>query len=296
MAALAAIVNKAVDNDKSINLYFNTSKAQLGISLQSGTDKDDQATDTWETSDDDYNGYILNPSSMAAAYYRGVNFVVAATMPKLGPNQTQTEVQISLVSPVYQKLKTTTLGNSHITLCTTPDGNEGWLYYLDSQATSTKILKELSLSTGASQVFNTVTDVAANASLAAWYDSHEDQRHVVYEGSGLIDFNVETGERVIIISGNNAQNTSLAAAYDSSEKKAYLYFYDASLVIQRVIKNKDGWGVSQPVPGAPKIAEGSQITVAQAHDFNHVFYVAKDFGTQDVQAWSSFTHIRDKID
>ncbi|KND88086.1 hypothetical protein TOPH_07325 [Tolypocladium ophioglossoides CBS 100239] len=130
MAAVAAIVNKAVADDKSINLFFNTSKAQLGISLQSGTDTDDQANDVWATGDDDYNGYVLNPSSMAGVYYRGLSFVAAVTMPKLDPNVTQTENQISLVSPVYQKLTTTTLENNNIALCATPSGNDSWLYYL----------------------------------------------------------------------------------------------------------------------------------------------------------------------
>lgn len=130
MAALAALVNKAVPDDKSIILFYNTGNAQLGLAFQSGTSTDDQPKDIWEPRDDDYNGYILNPSSISAAYYRGLNYVAAVTMPKLEEGATQTVNQISLVSPIYLKLTTTTLNNTNVALCVTPDGNDGWLYHI----------------------------------------------------------------------------------------------------------------------------------------------------------------------
>ncbi|PNY27028.1 Uncharacterized protein TCAP_03024 [Tolypocladium capitatum] len=294
MVGAAAIVSKAVADDKSINLFFNTSKAQLGISLQSGTETDDQPNNIWATNDDDYNGYILNPSSIAGVYYRGVNFVAAVTMPKLDPNVTQTENQISLVSPVYQKLTTTTLDNNNVALCATPNGNDGWLYYLGGMAPSARVLKELSLRTGTSQGYQETNDVYPNGSLAAWYDPDLQQRHIIYEGGALLEFTVETKLRVNV-PGTIARNTSLAAAYSSSTKKAYVYFHDTTQAVQRVIKDQYGWGIALPLPGVPKIAEASQMTVVQANGFNHLFYIAKDLGRSEIKSWSDFTHVRDRI-
>lgn len=131
MTAIAAIVNKAVEDDKVINVFYNTSKAQLGLCLESGTANDDQPSGQWETGNDDYNGYILNPSQMAGINYRGLQFVAAVTMPKLGQNETQTSNQISLVSPVYQELTTTTLDHVRIAMCASPDDDQGWLYYYE---------------------------------------------------------------------------------------------------------------------------------------------------------------------
>ncbi|RYP91657.1 hypothetical protein DL770_002223 [Monosporascus sp. CRB-9-2] len=298
MAAVAAIVNKAVAEEKSINLFFNTSKAQLGICLQSGTDTDDQPTDIWQAGDDDYNGYILNPSSLAGVYYRGLNFVAAMTTPKLDPGETQMEYQISLVSPVYQKLTTTTLElDTHaIALCATPNGNEGWLYYLGGVAPYNAVLKELSLTTGASQGFPAETnDVFPNTSLAAWYEVDKTQRHVVYEGGGLIEFTVETKTRVNVAAGNMARNTSIAAAYSSDNGKAYVYYHDTTYAIQRVVRDQYGWRVPEPVRGALPVTEGGQITVVQANGFNHLFYIAKDSGRSEVKSWNVFTHVRDPI-
>lgn len=129
MSAIAAVVNKAVADDKSIHLFFNTSKNQIGLSLQSGTGTDDQPSDMWAIDDDDYEGYILNPSFIAATYYRGLNFVAAVTKPN--PDVTETENQISMVSPVYRRLAKSELENNTIALCATPDGDDGWLYYLE---------------------------------------------------------------------------------------------------------------------------------------------------------------------
>ncbi|KAI0007429.1 hypothetical protein F4779DRAFT_592012 [Xylariaceae sp. FL0662B] len=297
MAALAAIVNKAAANDESINLFFNTSRAQLGISIQSGTDDDNPADDIWEPDDDDYDGYILNPSSMAAVYYRGLNFVAAVTMPKLGPNETQTVNQLSLVSPVYQRLGTAALDDNHIALCTNPNGNKCWLYYFGDLSTPSKTIKELSLSTGNSQTFDTISDAIANSSLAAWYDPDQQAQHVIYESSALRELDVVKKEAIYLPLGSSAPNTSLAVAYSSTTKKVYLYLYDVKRNLTRIIKNGDIWGPSfEQIGNAPEVAEGSQITVAQANGYNHVFYIAKDSGMKDSKAFSAFTHIRDKID
>lgn len=128
MPALAAVVNKAVPGDKTINLYYNTSSAQVALSLQSGT-SDPDPDEYWAAADTDYPGYILNPSEIAAAQYRGVNLVVAATTPKES-DKAPTVNNISIVSPIYQMLTTTTLANNKIAIASA--GEAAWVYFLAS--------------------------------------------------------------------------------------------------------------------------------------------------------------------
>ncbi|KAI1186324.1 hypothetical protein F5B17DRAFT_454602 [Nemania serpens] len=296
MAALAALVNKAVPDDKSIILFYNTGNAQLGLAFQSGTSTDDQPKDIWEPRDDDYNGYILNPSSISAAYYRGLNYVAAVTMPKLEEGATQTVNQISLVSPIYLKLTTTTLNNTNVALCVTPDGNDGWLYHISGQSSTDRILKEMDLNTGNTQD-NRILNVASNASVTAFYDSDSKKRHIIYEGGNILEYIVQDKQTINVPSPTMAVNPAIAAAYSPSNKKTYLFYTDKDLFIWRVTKDQYGWSpAGAVVAGAPQIAEMSKLTLVQANGINHLFYIAKDFGGAKVKAWSDFTHVRNPID
>ncbi|KAI0852452.1 hypothetical protein F5Y00DRAFT_273077 [Daldinia vernicosa] len=294
MAALAAIVDKDVADDKTICLFYNTSKAQLALSLQSGTDTDtdDPASDTCVTPDD-YDRYILNPSSIAAAYYKGLKYVAAMTMPKQG--QIDTDVQISLVSPTCQNFVEGDRENNHIALGITPDGNECWLYYLVDVSANVKAMRELDLSTNETQALSAITQVRNNSSIAAWYDPEEEKRHVIYEAGAILDYTVGAQNPDTLPISDFARNSSIGVAYSGSTKKAYLYYYDVYQNLKRSVHSGSNWGLPETISNAPMVAENSQITVAQANGFNHVFYIAKDMGTGGDEGQSSFTHIRDSI-
>ncbi|KAI0536513.1 hypothetical protein GGR58DRAFT_475007 [Xylaria digitata] len=295
MTAIAAIVNRAVAGDKSINVFFNTSKAQLGLWMQSGTDTEDQPTGNWETSDADYNGYILNPSHMAGIYYQGLHFVAAVTIPKLGQNETQTSNQISLVSPVYQGLATTMLDHVRIAMCGTLNGDQGWLYYYDGGNPTERTLKEFNLRTGKSTSFSTAHVVKPSSSLAAWYDPDQQQRHVIFEGSGLSDYIVEEDTFSVFVAAYRP-NSGIAAVYSTDTKKAYVYYLDDSQSIQRIVKSQGTWGSPQSVKGAPKVAEACQLAVVNANGYNHLFYTAKDSGGGIGSAsFDPFQHVRDMV-
>ncbi|KAI2780788.1 hypothetical protein F4815DRAFT_114442 [Daldinia loculata] len=296
MAALAAIVDKSAVDDKNISLFYNTSKAQLAISLQSGVDSNNQAEDTWVTADDHYNRYILNPSSIAAAYYRGLKFVVAMTIPKQWQGEAEADVQISLVSPICQDLTPGTFENNHIALSTTTDGNQGWLYYLNDGFDTRKEVVELDLNSKATQVLSSIVQVDYNSSLAAWYDQVNQERHIIYEGGGLRDFNIDKNTLSTVHAGDMVPNTSIAVTYSRSTKKVYLYYCNVTQNIMRAVMIGDDWKDSEKILGAPMVAENSQITVAQVNGFNHVFYIPKNRGTEGDEDQSPFAHLRDEID
>ncbi|KAI1277737.1 hypothetical protein F5Y07DRAFT_362790 [Xylaria sp. FL0933] len=296
MTAIAAIVNKAVEDDKVIIVFYNTSKAQLGLCLESGTSDDDQPSGRWETGDGDYNGCILNPSQMAAVNYRGLQFVAAVTMPKVGPNETQTSNQISLVSPVYQQLTTTALDHVCIAMCANSDGDQGWLYYYDGTDPTERTLMEFSLRTGKSATYSSANVVKPSSSLAAWYDSDKKQRHVIFEGSGLSEFIVEENA-YSVFAASYRPNTPIAAVYSKHTKKAYVYYVDDSLSIQRIVKRESGWGNPEALRGPSKVAEACQLTVVNANDYNHLFYIAKDSSNNVGGAsYDPFEHWRDPVD
>ncbi|KAI3333393.1 hypothetical protein F4824DRAFT_503165 [Ustulina deusta] len=296
MTAIAAIVNKAVEDDKVINVFYNTSKAQLGLCLESGTANDDQPSGQWETGNDDYNGYILNPSQMAGINYRGLQFVAAVTMPKLGQNETQTSNQISLVSPVYQELTTTTLDHVRIAMCASPDDDQGWLYYYDGTDPTERTLMEFSLRTGKSATYSTANIVKPSSSLAAWYDSDKKQRHVIFEGSGLSEFIVEANEYSVFVAAYRP-NTPIAAVYSKHTKKAYVYYLNDSQSIQRIVKKESGWGNPEALKGPSKVAEACQLAVVNANDYNHLFYIAKDSASNiGTASYDPFEHWRDPVD
>ncbi|KAI1395303.1 hypothetical protein F4819DRAFT_197732 [Hypoxylon fuscum] len=299
MATIAAVVNKAVADDKSVLLFYRAQSGQLGLSLQSGTGQEDQPAGTWETGSDDYEGYIMSPSHMAATYYRGVHLVAAVTMPKLAEGEEEVDHRnISLVSPVYQTLTTTTLDFNRIAMCAKPDGDEGWLYYYDGTNPDQRTLKEFSLMTGTSTTYDQVFSVKPSSSLAAWYNPDMKTRHVVFQGSSITEYVVGDTQIIPIVAAYKA-SIPIAAVYSSVTKKAYVYYINANNAIQRIPKGGSTWMTPEMYTvNAPPIAEGSQLTVVNANGYNHLFYVPKDSGSSNgtkAASFSSFTHFVDEI-
>ncbi|PHH93132.1 hypothetical protein CDD83_512 [Cordyceps sp. RAO-2017] len=287
MPALAAIINKAVPDDKEILLYYNTGEGQLAISTESGTSDDSQAENFRVSADDAFNSYILNPSQMGAAQYQGQNYVAAATMPSLDPGAVQTTNQISLLSPTYRKLGEMSLGNVSVAMCSI--GDQAWVYY-------TETIRVMDLKDFSIKELRSTNDAWLNTSLSPYYDPVKKQRHIVYEGSTLMDYNVdlETTEFIQTV-GNMQRNTPVAVSYHDA--KLYVYYLGRGQPgVQRAVKDSNGWGVAVPVSGAPSVAESSQITVVTANGFNHLFYVAADEPeSAGTKASKYFTHIRDHL-
>jgi hypothetical protein len=129
MAALAAIYNPLAPKDKGVNLFFNTSNAQVALTLKTGTDGSDPDNDAYTAGDDDYPGHILNPSEISGGSFRGVHHVIATTIPLVAKGTSVTNNQISLVSPVYKKLSTTALANKNTAFSSFEKG--AWAYFLE---------------------------------------------------------------------------------------------------------------------------------------------------------------------
>ncbi|KAF2144840.1 uncharacterized protein K452DRAFT_356217 [Aplosporella prunicola CBS 121167] len=285
MAALAAVYNGQTSGDWSINLFYNNSIGQLAFLLKSGTEVADPGFSAWDSGDNDYQGYILNPSTMAAGTFSGVNFIVAVTKPS-SKSETQTANQISIVSPVYQKLDTTSLGNNTVTVCT--GGTECWVYYLHNASNSTVSLKQYELVTG--DISTVLEDgvMSANSQLASWWVS-DTERYVIFQDKETLllkEFNVATGKSVDIEATKDAkEGTTLAVSFVN---RVFLYYTDKQSNLRRVLKENDSWGESKDIADIPKVGS-SQITAVAANNYNHLFYMAQQ-NTKD-----EFTHVKDLL-
>lgn len=128
MPAIGAVLNGAVSEGKTINLYYNTPTAQVALALKSGNSHPDDNYEYWAADASDFKGHVLNPSEVAAVQFRGVATVVAATVPNVPEGETPTVNNISLVSPVYQMLTTTSLANCKVAMASS--GEKAWVYFL----------------------------------------------------------------------------------------------------------------------------------------------------------------------
>ncbi|KAK8118452.1 uncharacterized protein PG998_003078 [Apiospora kogelbergensis] len=329
MPAVAAIVNQAVPDGKSINLFYNTEKAQLAVAYKSGAEGDDPDTAAWAADATDYAGHIFNPSSIASDYYRGNQLVVAVTEPKTDCESKPVGNQISLVSPVYKKLATTSLSNKtfrsqralHIagrneaTLLGIYSFNSQKLtlpFFPDTSGTTKgqTRLKEYNIDTGNVATFLQNQDVALNCSLAAWYDPAGRARMVVYQEfeEGHLKGVQRRHQASLLylacarqltisrrnniawdIDGTGDAKDLTTVAVSCVNGKTYLYYTDSKNNVRRVIKDKDGWGGPRTVSGLPKVGT-SQLTVAASNGYNHLFYVS----VEDTNP-GSFQHARDPL-
>ncbi|KAM0252162.1 hypothetical protein ACHAQJ_007820 [Trichoderma viride] len=305
MAALAAIYNPLAPKDRSVSLFFNTSTAQVALTLKNGTEDSDE-NDVYVCGDDDYPGYILNPSEIAGGSFRGVHHVIATTVPLVEKGTTVTKNQISLVSPVYKKLNTTALANKN-TSFSTDDKKHAWAYFLEQvdhvpmysgSANYQTTLKEYDFLSGHTAAYLKNADIKVNSSLAAYYNSKNAHRFVIYQevgaGHHLKEFDITSGQVYDIQNSVGAvDGTTIAVTYDTN--KAYIYYVDTDSTIRRIIKTgadqTASWSPSETVENAVRISVPGQLTVTTANGLNHLFYVSVDNSLAD----NDFTHVTDPL-
>ncbi|KAL7951068.1 hypothetical protein V8C42DRAFT_308426 [Trichoderma barbatum] len=291
MAALAAIYNPLAPKDRSVNLFFNTGNAQVALTLKTGTDGSDE-NDVYISGDDDYPGYILNPSEIAGGSFRGVHHVIATTVPLVAKGGSVTNNQISLVSPVYKKLNTTALANKNTSFSSSDKA--AWAYFLDGAANNQTKLKEYNFVTGHTATYLPNGDIRLNSSLAAYYNTKTGQRFIIYQEvnqNHLKEYNISNGQSYDIQDSEGAiAGTTIAATYDND--KVYIYYVDGGANIRRIIKTgASDWSGNHLVENASKINIPGQLTVTTANGFNHLFYVSVDNSLAD----NEFTHVADEI-
>ncbi|KAG7416797.1 hypothetical protein ACKAV7_003572 [Fusarium commune] len=291
MAPITAVVDKSTSDDSVIKLFYATGKAQLGLALWSGT-KDADPEDPIQTPQEVGNGqYILNPSQMASVNSQGVERVFALTTDnpfKVNPNDFY---NLSEISESNQKrLLDVAIGNTTLAAC--QNGDNAWVYYSSNMGNG-RTLNELDLQTSRSTPLIWTTDLWINSFAAAWYDTVNDRRCVIYEGSFLVDYVVDSNQPGTAISstGDMQRNTPVAVAFDNG--KVFLYYCGRGAAggIRRTIRTNNSWGISTLIDSRT-ISQDSQLTVVRANGINHLFFVARD---QNEEEDDYFVHYPDEI-
>ncbi|KAF5639340.1 hypothetical protein F52700_4192 [Fusarium sp. NRRL 52700] len=297
MAPITAIIDKTTTDDSVIKLFYTTGKAQLGLSLWSGT-KDGDPEDPIQPPQEVGNGqYILNPSQMASISSQGVERVFALTTDnpfKVTPDDSYSLSEIS--ESTQKRLAGVIIGNTTLAAC--GNGDNAWVYYSSPMSQNTRNLMEFDLQTSRSTQLLWTHDLWINSCAAAWYDTVNDKRCVIYEGGFLVDYVVDSGSPGTAISstGDMQRNTPVAVAFDNG--KVFLYYCGRGLVgssqgggIRRTIRTNGIWGNSTLIDSRT-ISQDSQLTVVRANGINHLFFVARDRNEEEDDY---FVHFRDEI-
>ncbi|RKK92555.1 hypothetical protein BFJ68_g10729 [Fusarium oxysporum] len=290
MAPITAVIDKTTAGDSVIKLFYSTGKAQLGLALWSGTKDADPENPIQTPQEVGNDQYILNPSQMASVNSQGVEKVFALTTEnpfKVTPNDSYS---LSEISESNQKeLQSVSIGNTTLAAC--GDGDNAWVYYSRNMGNG-RTLVELDLQTSRSTDLTWTHDLWINSFAAAWYDDTTGKRCVIYEGSYLVDYVVDSGSPGTAISstGDMQRNTPVAVAFDNS--KVFLYYCGRGAAggIRRTIRTDNTWGTSTLIDSRT-ISQDSQLTVVRANGINHLFFVARDQNEED----DYFVHYPDEI-
>lgn len=291
MAPITAVIDKTTAGDSVIKLFYSTGKAQLGLALWSGTKDADPENPIRTPQEVGNDQYILNPSQMASVNSQGVERVFALTTDnpfKVTPNDSYS---LSEISESNQKeLQSVSIGNTTLAAC--GDGDNAWVYYSRNMGNG-RTLVELDLQTSRSTDLTWTHDLWINSFAAAWFDDTTGKRCVIYEGSYLVDYVVDSGSPGTAISstGDMQRNTPVAVAFDNS--KVFLYYCGRGAAggIRRTIRTDNTWGTSTLIDSRT-ISQDSQLTVVRANGINHLFFVARD---QNEEEDDYFVHYPDEI-
>jgi len=272
--------NPNVPKDKAIQVYYNNSTSNLGLQLRDQTKEDDDSPPTLSSKDTEPAGILINPSQLASVAMTTVNAVFGFTKPKTGT----TTIDVSLISPVFEKIGSTEATNTTMASCFFKD--KAWVFYLTGADESKLKIVQAQVGGGVKTTNLEASDIRYGTSLAAYYDTENSDRFVIYQHKAsdnkhLYEYKVDSSSEKISNSGDAAEKTSMAAVYH--DKKTYLYYRDGDKELRVIIKKDGKWGSSEGVKDANKVNPSSQITAMSSIDANHIFYTDKDDATVHIR-------------
>lgn len=126
MPSFASILNpgQGIPNPQAIQVYYTTSTRHLGIQLRDGATDNDRLHPNFCSTTAQPVGVIVNPSQLTSTRMAGMNAVFGFTE----QTGSKTLVDISLVSPVFQKIRSTEYINK--TISSSFSSQKTWIYYL----------------------------------------------------------------------------------------------------------------------------------------------------------------------
>ncbi|KAK3944841.1 hypothetical protein QBC46DRAFT_445709 [Diplogelasinospora grovesii] len=288
MSGAAVYLNPTAPAGKQLHLFYNTNKKNLALQLRDETKTADE-TETFQASQDDQDGIVVNPAQVTTTDLTGVDIVVGFTA-KAAPASLSgdckcepTQNDVSIISPIYQPLAATEVGN--VTIASTSSPQTAWILYLTGTDPNTTVINERSLGEDSPGSYDNTVKILPGTSLAVYYvpdggSGNDGNRYVIYQANDphrLHEYSPNTEDvwdKELVNSGDAKSQTPLAVTYVDS--KTYLYYVDTSDQIRVIVKSNDKWGSSSAVASAhSRIDPSSQLTVVPAKNGNHLFYLAK---------------------
>ncbi|KAK4167521.1 hypothetical protein QBC43DRAFT_367570 [Cladorrhinum sp. PSN259] len=288
MSGAAAFINPAAPAGKQVHLFYNTNKKNLGVQLRDETKTADES-EVFVASDDAQNGILINPAQITTTDLTGLNIVVGFTAKPApasittGDADTDTQNDVSIISPVYVPLGATEVNN--LTIASTSSAQTAWIFYLTGTDPNTTAINERSLGEDSPGSYDNTVKIIPGSSLGAYYVPDEEtgndgNRYIIYQANKpqrLHEYSPNTQDvwdTELVNSNDASAKTTLAVTY--YEKKVYLYYTDNSNQIRVIVKSNGKWGTSGAVASAHSpVDDSSQITVVPAKNGNHLFYIAK---------------------
>ncbi|KPM46447.1 hypothetical protein AK830_g38 [Neonectria ditissima] len=263
MVALTAIHDDGGAPNTQLHLYYNNQNKNLGLQFRN-----------------ELGSYLASTKFNNQELIFGVtekpSFAINAQKDCRDPG-ILVPVDIALVSPVYKTVASAFSDNYKIAACSS-DSNT-WIFYLKKNDEGALNIFEAVIGVGNDDSYPQTTTILPGSALAAYYDSTNDTRYIIYQGqskNSLREYVFDQGDSPIDSAKGVAPKSTFGVAV--TETTVYLYYIDTNNDLNKVTKPLGGSKWSPPVTvtaAKSEIATDSQLTVSTADGKNHIFYQAK---------------------
>ncbi|RMJ14280.1 hypothetical protein BHE90_000980 [Fusarium euwallaceae] len=307
MVAVTAILDDAGAPETQLHLYYNLENKNLGLQFRNENDSSDEKINTFAPDEKAHPGFIVQQSYLASTKFNNQELIFGITEKKGftinqgGCQNAQSQdancppgaipVDVSLVSPVYKVLSTAYSDNFKIAACSS--AKETWTYYLKKNPKNGSLnIYEATIGPGNDIVYDAPPTILQGSALAAYYDSTNKTRYIIFQGSSgnLLNEYAAKGSNNPIKNAKGVKKLSTIAVA-VTKTTVFLYYLDDNNMLNRVTKQLGGnkWTAAESVDAADSAAaDGTQLTVTTCGSNNHIFYQA-----QDQASVSGFTHVID---
>lgn len=277
---VAALLNKSVDGQEYIQLFYNTPKKRLALALYSSTTQKAQIT-AYDTNAEDREGDIVLGSQLGSAVkLYGLNLVVGLT------RRDHAHSDVAVLSPSYCHLATTAADYRSVAVCSSAE--DAFVYYLRNGPNNIATIQGVLLNNISPFDVPKSPEVRRNSSLAAYWN---EDPYVIYQAPDLTleEYSTVNQNSVTIPGSTGAYDGTTVAVTRDENGKTYLYYTNDKLQIVKCVKTGTKWHNKAEIPAIPTVYAKGQLTVVTANKRNHLFY-------RSTNATNPFYHFIDALE
>jgi hypothetical protein len=128
--AFQAPSDPRVSSDRDIQLYYNTARQNLALTLKASSGSGQDTGLSYIAQNNNQKGVILDKTQLDSTIHNGVRLIVGLTLPEGGTTDVVDYVNydVSIISPMYMPLAKSSTESKAVALCS--DGEEAWVFYI----------------------------------------------------------------------------------------------------------------------------------------------------------------------